>query len=209
MNPAYIIMGSLALSVIHATIPNHWLPLVVIGRTERWSQRTTLSVTAIAGVAHTASTIIIGLLVGWLGYELSSRKAFFVGFVAPLILMTLGVIYLIMDLRGHHHHHHHEPSTPQATSSKPALISSLVVAMFFSPCLEIEAYYFTAGALGWFGIAAVSVVYFVVTVLGMLLLVELGRRGMEKLRWHFLEHHEKAVTGAILMVLGILAYILF
>lgn len=214
MNPAYIIMGSLALSVIHATIPNHWLPLVVIGRTERWSQRTTLSVTAIAGVAHTASTIIIGLLVGWLGYELSSRRAFIVGIIAPLILMTLGLIYLVMDLRGHGHHHHHddhhhEPTTPQATSSKTALISALVLAMFFSPCLEIEAYYFTAGALGWFGIAAVSVVYFVVTVLGMLLLVELGRRGMEKLRWHFLEPHEKAVTGAILMVLGILAYILF
>jgi drug/metabolite transporter (DMT)-like permease len=78
--------------------------------------------------------------------------------------------------------------------------------MFFSPCLEIEAYYFTAGALGWGGIAVVSMVYLIVTVLGMLLLVDLGRRGVEKMKWHFLEHHEKRVTGLVLVVLGVFAY---
>jgi hypothetical protein len=78
--------------------------------------------------------------------------------------------------------------------------------MFFSPCLEIEAYYFTAGALGWGGIAVVSTVYLIVTVLGMLLLVDLGRKGVEKIKWHFLEHHEKRVTGSVLIVLGIIAY---
>jgi hypothetical protein len=81
--------------------------------------------------------------------------------------------------------------------------------MFFSPCLEIEAYYFTAGALGRLGIATVSIIYVVVTVLGMLLLVDLGRRGIEKVRLHFLEHHEKGVTGVVLIVLGVLARLFF
>ncbi len=78
--------------------------------------------------------------------------------------------------------------------------------MFFSPCLELEAYYFTAGALGWRGIAVVSTVYFLVTVLGMIVLVDLGRRGAEKIKSHFLEHHEKGVTSVVLIVLGVFAY---
>jgi len=52
-------------------------------------------------------------------------------------------------------------------------------------------------------------IYVLVTVLGMLLLVDLGRRGIQKIRLHFLEHHEKGVTGAVLIVLGILAYLFF
>jgi cadmium resistance protein CadD (predicted permease) len=78
--------------------------------------------------------------------------------------------------------------------------------MFFSPCIEIEAYYFTAGILGWLGIAIVSIVYLIVTVLGMLLLVDLGRKGAEKIEWQFLKEHEKKIMGVVLIVLGVFAY---
>ena len=78
--------------------------------------------------------------------------------------------------------------------------------MFFSPCIEIEAYYFNAGLLGWAGIWIVSVIYLLVTVLGMVLLVDLGLRGAKKIRSHFLDHHEKMITGIVLVVLGIVAY---
>jgi len=210
MNPIYqIIVGSFLLSVIHASVPNHWLPLVVIGKTEKWSRAETLGVTAIAGFAHVASTLIVGLLVGWLGYQLSSRRAFITGIIAPAILAALGLFYLVADWRGRGHHHHHHDHEAAPRTSKTAVITSLVVAMFFSPCLEIEAYYFTAGALGWLGIATVSIIYVLVTVLGMLLLVDLGQRGMQKIRLHFLEHHEKGVTGMVLIVLGVLAYLFF
>jgi hypothetical protein len=39
----------------------------------------------------------------------------------------------------------------------------------------------------------------------MLLLVSLGMRGVRTFKSHFLEHHEKAVTGIVLVALGILA----
>ena len=78
--------------------------------------------------------------------------------------------------------------------------------MFFSPCIEIEAYYFTAGTLGMSGIIVVSIIYLILTIFGMLLLVDLGNRGVEKLNWHFLEHHEKKIMGIVLIVLGIFAY---
>lgn len=216
MNPIYqIVAGSFLLSLIHASVPNHWLPLVVIGKTEKWSCAQTLGVTAIAGLAHTASTLIIGILVGWLGYQLASHHALITGMIAPVILIVLGLLYLVTDQRSSRHNHHqsHQIPMPQDNSRIPPqagrVITSLVVAMFFSPCLEIEAYYFTAGALGSFGIVTVSVIYLFVTMLGMLLLVDLGRHSVEKIRLDFLEHHEKGVTGMVLIVLGVLAYLFF
>lgn len=204
----HIIIGSLLLSVVHASIPNHWIPLVALGRSENWSKKETLVITAITGVAHTASTIIIGIIVGFLGYELSTRYSSIISIVAPTILVVLGIVYIIADISGGHHHHHGhiKESSKSSKSSKVSIVVSLSVAMFFSPCIEIEAYYFNAGLLGWAGIWIVSVIYLLVTVLGMVLLVDLGLRGAKKIRSHFLDHHEKMITGIVLVVLGIVAY---
>jgi hypothetical protein len=79
--------------------------------------------------------------------------------------------------------------------------------MFFSPCIEIEAYYFSVGNQGWAGIITLSILYLIVTVIVMTLMVDLGRKSLEFLshRLHFLEHYEKAITGGILIILGIIS----
>ncbi|MCH7619548.1 MAG: hypothetical protein IH880_07260 [Candidatus Marinimicrobia bacterium] len=203
-----VFLGSFLLSIIHASIPNHWLPLVAISSSEKWTRRETLIATALAGFAHTASTILIGILVGLLGYKLSESYEPIVRVAAPVVLISLGLLYLFMDLR-HTHTHTHGIKSSGKRGSKAAIIGSLSFAMFFSPCIEIEAYYFSAGLIGWSGIFIVSVVYLIVTVLGMLILVDVGLRGVKKLNWHFLEHHEKRVTGTVLILLGILAYFVY
>ena len=202
-----ILLGSLLLSAIHALIPNHWIPLVAIGRAEGWNRSETLAITGITGLAHVTSTILIGIVAGLLGYELSTRYASVTSVAAPLVLIGLGVVYLVLEVLGRRRQHRHL-ATPERGSkvSRFSLVASLCVGMFFSPCIEIEAYYFTAGALGWQGIAAVSLVYLSVTVAGMVVLVDLGIKGASRIESHFLEHHEKGVTGLLLIALGVLAY---
>ena len=206
-----IFIGSLFLSLIHASIPNHWIPLIAIGKTEKWTYRETLSATLITGFSHTLSTIIIGIIVGYIGIKLSDSYNLIMSYIAPSILIGIGVIYLILDLRGHHHHHHPhhagEESLKQGKKkSRIAILSSLSLAMFLTPCIEIEAYYFQAGLIGWTGIFIVSAVYTLTTVLLMLILVFAGLKGAKHLRSHFLEHHEKLLTGGILIALGLLAF---
>lgn len=204
-----IIIGAFLLSIVHASIPNHWIPLVALSKAEKWNEKLTLAITAISGFAHTLSTIIIGIIVGFLGYKLSSSYSFIVGVIAPSILILLGTIYLILSFRSNrsHHHHSHEihiDDVKKKTTS--AIILTLVISMFFSPCLEIEAYFFVASKLGWQGIIAVSIIYTFITILGMLLLVWLGMKGVRKIKSHFLEHHEKTITGVLLIILGITGY---
>jgi len=40
----------------------------------------------------------------------------------------------------------------------------------------------------------------------MVALVYLGIKGVNKFNSHFLDHHEKAITGVVLILLGLLAY---
>lgn len=204
-----IIAGAFILSIVHASIPNHWIPLVALSKAEKWNEKLTLGITAIAGFAHTLSTIIIGIIVGFFGYKLSDSYSFIVGVIAPSILILLGIIYLILSIRDNknHHNHSHEINIDEIKKkTTAAIILTLTISMFFSPCLEIEAYFFVASKLGWEGIIAVSVIYTFITIAGMLLLVWLGMKGVKKIKSHFLEYHEKTITGIILIVLGIAGY---
>ncbi len=207
-----IFIGSFLLSIVHALIPSHWLPLVAIGRSENWSLKETLTVTAITGIAHTISTIIIGIVVGFIGYKLSESYHFVSHTVAPIILIILGAFFLYQDYKHEKYQKHHEHSHVNVDKlikkkkGKQAIITTLSIAMFFSPCIEVEVYYFTAARIGWIGILTVSIVYFVVTILGMMFLVLFASKGVEKLKLHFLEHREKLISGIILILVGLLAY---
>jgi nickel/cobalt transporter (NicO) family protein len=154
-----IVIGSLILSTIHALIPNHWLPLIAVGKMEKWTQNQTLWATVITGFAHTLSTIIIGIVVGLIGYKLSSSYSVISETIAPSILIGLGIIYVILDFRSHNHHHDINDVVTdmgQKKSRWAAILTSLSIAMFLTPCIEIEAYYFQAGSIGWIGIFIVS-----------------------------------------------------
>lgn len=208
-----IFFGSLLLSLVHATIPSHWLPILTISKTEKWNEKETLAVTAISGASHTVSTIVIGIIVGLVGYKLSESYQIITKVIAPAILIVLGLIYFILEYRHslikhtHHHHHHvHVDEIIEKRKSKRSIIIALSVAMFFSPCLEIEIYYFTASHLGWLGIGTVSIVYFFVTIFGMISLVHFASKGVQKLQWHFLEHHDKLISGIVLVFVGLLAF---
>ncbi len=204
-----IFLGSLLLSLIHALIPHHWIPIIAISKTEHWTTRESIFATFVTGLSHMVSTVVIGIIVGFVGIKLSESYSSITSIVAPTILLVIGTIYLILDLRSAHHHKHHFDVNDEAIinkKSKTAILTSLSIAMFLTPCIEIEAYYFQAANFGWAGIFVVSAVYLVMTLLFMFALVYLGLKGVNKLNLSFLEHHSKRITGIILILLGIAAY---
>jgi nickel/cobalt transporter (NicO) family protein len=203
-----IFIGSLFLSAIHALIPNHWAPLVTLSKTEKWSRGETLFATLLTGLSHTASTLLIGIVVGVIGIKLSESYSIITKFAAPAILFVIGVIYIIADLRHGHSHSHSHDMTPKASDKKTkwTVLFTLCIAMFLTPCVEIEAYYFQAAAYGWMGILIVSAVYLFITLLFTLFLVHAGLKGITKFNLHFLEHHERLITGIVLIILAVIAY---
>ena len=207
-----IFIGSLILSLIHASIPNHWLPLIAIGKSEKWARKEIFLATIITGFAHTFSTVLIGIMVGFIGLKLSNIYKSISNVIAPSILVIIGLVYLGIDFVSSYHHHYNEHSHSDIEGvdtkkrSKFAILISLSVAMFLTPCVELEAYYFQAGTFGWTGIFIVSTVYTFTTIALMLIFVYFGMIGTNRFKFHYLEHHEKQITGFVLVILGLMAF---
>ena len=199
-----LITGSFILSVLHAFIPNHWLPILAIAKKEKWTLRVTMWVTFLSGLSHAASTILIGALLAFAGARLATGIERFTVFMAPTLLVALGIFYIYQHSR---HHHFHLRGHPEQVS-RNKLIFSLASAMFLSPCFEIEPYFLLAGAYGFWFVLLLATLYTVVTVTGMVIWVRLAYRGLLRLNWHSLEHNAGIITGTTLMLSGILNYLL-
>lgn len=197
-----LVTGSLVLSILHALIPNHWLPILAIGRKENWSIARTSQVTLLTGLAHAASTLLLGLFLAVIGSQLAVRLEAFAHIIGPLLLSALGAFYIYQHSRHHHFHLHGHPE--QASHSR--IVFSLAAAMFFSPCFEIEPIFLLAGAKSLWFAGMIALLYTAVTITGMVLWVRLTYKTLLKLNWHSLEHNSGIITGITLIVTGILSF---
>lgn len=198
-----ILTGSIIISLLHAIIPNHWLPVVAIGRKEGWSLAETSRITFIAGLSHVISTVIIGILIGLIGKELSDHLNHFTHIIAPSVLILLGLFFIQQHYR---HHHFHLDKKRIEKKTKRSIITALVITMFLSPCMEIEAYFMLAGVKGWYIMALIAAMYATISLGGMVIWVQIVYKGLLKLNWHKWEHNAGIVTGLTLVVTGIITY---
>jgi len=196
-----ILAGSALLSIFHALIPSHWLPVLAVGRQENWSSGRTLGVTFLAGLAHVLSTVFVGSVLAAVGGILASRLSVFTHWMAPALLIALGIFYIYRHYY-HHHFHLHTQNFPWG------VIATLTIAMFFSPCLEIEGYFLSAGQFGWQFVLILSVLYGVLTIAGMLVWVKLAMSGLRRINWHKWEHNAGLITGLTLIASGLTLFII-
>jgi putative Mn2+ efflux pump MntP len=201
-----ILAGAFLVSVAHAILPDHWLPLILISRAEKWSQAETLWVTVLVTIPHLVSTILLGFLMGMIGLRLSASHEALMGIVAPAMFVLIGLIYVYRNYRAEGHHHGADISN-LGDRSKRKVVTLMATALFFSPCVSIGSYFFVVGAEGVASMALVSIIYVVVTLGVLLLMVTLGRRGVERIQWHFLEHNENLITGLVLIVIGLFIFL--
>ena len=52
--------GGFVAAFLHAVLPTHWLPFVLVGRAQGWGMGRTLGAAAAAGIAHIVSTAVVG-----------------------------------------------------------------------------------------------------------------------------------------------------
>ncbi|WP_235954376.1 hypothetical protein [Limnovirga soli] len=156
-------------------------------------------------MAHALSTVAIGIILGLLGLQLASKIEYFTHFIAPAILILIGTFFIYQH---HRHKHFHLHNTPEPSLPKNKIIGALVIAMFLSPCMEIEAYFLLAGAKGVWALISIAVLYLVISVSGMVLWVRLAYKEILKLNWHTIEHKSGIITGWTLVITGIISFFL-
>jgi hypothetical protein len=113
MTGPLLIAGVAAVGVLHTLVPDHWAPLVVVGRQQGWSTARTARAAAIAGVGHVTSTLLLGILLWAVGAALAVRYGHAVSVAAALALIAFGLWIgysgwrELQDEDGHDHSHGH------------------------------------------------------------------------------------------------------
>ncbi|HEX4180003.1 MAG TPA: hypothetical protein VHY32_04370 [Caulobacteraceae bacterium] len=199
---ASIIATGFAVAFLHSSIPTHWLPFVLAGRSRRWSRPRLLGVTAFAAGGHVIFTTALGAGVVWLGLNVDRLT----GQVFPKLvggaLIVFGVAYIARHLRGGHHHDH-APKPRDGTASDRAVILGLLALLTFSPCEVFLPVYLSGIRYGWPGFALLSLVLAGATFTGMMVFTSLAAAGLERFRLDALERYEGAIVGTLLCLLGL------
>jgi hypothetical protein len=88
------------------------------------------------------------------------------------------------------------------------LMFTILLTMFLSPCLEIEALFVTAGTMSWLIVLLIALVYLVVTTIGMVLWMRLALHGLNRINSHKIEHNAGLISGVVLILTGVITYLI-
>lgn len=198
-----IITGTILLGVVHALIPNHWLPLVAIAKTEKWTNYELIMVTLLTASAHVLGTVLLGVILGMVGIKLAYQYEDYIHLIAPVLLILFGLIYFTINLP---HHHSSKADNNLNKRSKAKWIFIFIIMMFLSPCLEVESLFLAAGAYGFNNILLLGLIYAAVSITGIIGLVMLAFRGIHLIKSEIIEHNEKRITGIVLIGVGVITF---
>ncbi len=200
---ASIAAGGFLVAFIHAALPTHWLPFVVVGRGRHWSTAKTLGVAAGAGVGHVVFTVVLGLGVVAAGTLVEPRFGQAFHWLVGGLMIALGLFYLLRHAR-----HVHAAAPARKYGSDRAAMTGLFILLALSPCEVFLPVYLQGVKHGWTGFLLLSGVLALATALGMLLFTGLSLVSARRLKIEALERHESAILGGVLILIG-LAVILF
>ena len=201
---AQLLIGTLTISILHALIPSHWIPILAFEKKFNWTNQQTFKITIISALAHALSTVILGIAIGLLSFKVSEHFETISRLICSLVLIVLGLIFIIRHHTHNHFHLHNEGELQQLSSKK--IITVLVTSMFLSPCLEIEGYFVLAGTAGVKYIFLISILYVVISVAGIIIWLSFAKKLLKKINAHKLEHNAGLISGVVLILTGILNY---
>ncbi|MFL5862766.1 MAG: hypothetical protein ACJ780_18635 [Solirubrobacteraceae bacterium] len=92
----------------HAVLPDHWVPLAVLGRARRYPLAKIARLSGLAGVAHVLLSIILGAVIIAVGLQFRSAVASAQGVIIGFLLVATGIGFGVLQATGHGHHHDHD-----------------------------------------------------------------------------------------------------
>jgi nickel/cobalt transporter (NicO) family protein len=199
---AQLLSGTILIALMHALIPNHWLPLVAVAKAEGWKNNSLFRIALLSSLAHVIGTVLLGILLGKLSNELATQFETYVHGFGAVALILFGIYYFFSG----HKHPVNGKAVTEVKNSQLRWAFLFSTMMFFSPCLEVQSLFISAGVYGMNYTLLMAGVYSVISITGIVLLVVLSFRGIKLIDTHFLEHYEKQITGSILMAVGVLTF---
>ncbi|MGM0575386.1 MAG: sulfite exporter TauE/SafE family protein [Myxococcota bacterium] len=204
-----LLVSTLTVAAVHTVVGvDHVIPFVALGRGERWSLRRTLGVTALCGVGHVLSSVLLGVLGVAIG--LSAERLAWVeairGDTAAWMLVALGAVWAAWGFsharrrlrrpEGDHDHHGPGPVGHGAWA--------IFLVFVFGPCEPLIPL-MMAPAVGhdWGAVGLVVGTFTVTTVGLMLALVAVAYVGAGLPSFPAARRHVHVLVGLTLSATGL------
>ena len=202
-----LLLAAAGVGIGHAVLPDHWVPLAVASRAQRYPLRRTLRLSPAAGATHVLLSLLLGAIVIAVGLRLREVIEQNEAIVVGGLLALTGAILLVVELfgRGHHHTEHgHGHGHGHGHNRRTKLLA--VVLPFgaaASPDLTILPVFLAASALG--ALAAVgAVLVFALATLGTIVgLTVLAAGSAARLRSALIDRYAGPITALVLLVIGL------
>jgi nickel/cobalt exporter len=221
---------AVSIGVIHTLIgPDHYAPFVAMAQARHWSRTRLAVVTALCGLGHVASSIVLGAIgvalgitVGRLEHVESTR-----GVIAAWALIGFGLAYTVWGMRlalrnrphthvhvhgeglAHTHDHvHHEshahPHVPDKGSLTPWVLFTVFVLGPCEPLIPVLMYPAATHSIG--AVAVVAGAFSLATIATMLAAVFVLHEGLARIPMAGAARYSHALAGASILACGLLIH---
>lgn len=216
-----VLIAAAGVGFAHAVLPDHWVPLAVVARTQRYSLRRTLRISLAAAITHVVLSLTLGAILILIGLRFRATIERHESLVVGGLLALTGAAFLATELagrrrgRGHGHghghgHEHGHGSThghaSVATRSQTRQLAAMIVPFgaAASPDLTILPVFLAASAIG-ITAAVVSVIAFtlvtVITIVGLTLTITIAGY---QFHGAWVDKYANLVTALALLAIGTL-----
>jgi hypothetical protein len=201
----------------HAILPDHWVPLAVLGRTRRYPLSRVARLSGLAGIAHVLVSIALGAVIVVVGLQFRSSIQSAQDAVIGVILIATGVGFAFVELTGHghshdHHHHYHEHDHEHEHDDHPherrGLRGMAAIMVPFgaaaSPDLTILPVFLAATTAGAATAVSSLLVFAAVTIATIVTLTLAATASGYQIGGEWLERWGNAITASVLIIIGLL-----
>jgi nickel/cobalt transporter (NicO) family protein len=229
LEPAAIVFlaGASATAALHALIPDHWLPFVLMGRSRNWSARKTLTLASAGGALHVCLAVVLGLAAFWIGRGGAEAVARRLGetleVVSSLCLAIFGIVYGTYSWVRERRHHppggatgsppgkpggaHHHGHLLEGWFGRDLTGLTLVLVIGVSPCaLALPILLATAASLGISGVLLVAAGFGLVTMGTTLVITLVGFLSARRIDFPFLTRYGDLISGILIALVGIFLF---
>jgi nickel/cobalt transporter (NicO) family protein len=226
---ALLIVAAASVAVLHSILPDHWVPLAVVARTQRWSLLRVARVSTLASAGHVLTSVVLGGVIALVGLQFQREIDVQQGHIVGGVLVLTGLGFLVWGLTGHGHGHDHEhshghlheqsddhengPTVETASTEQPLAKRLAAIAVPFgvaaSPDLTILPVALAAGAVGSVTVVGVLIVFVAVTMATFVGLTVLATIAGYRIKGEWLERNATTITALVLIAIGVVAYVGF
>src|SRR5215472_2122939 len=94
--------------LVHSILPDHWVPLAVVARTQRWGLVRVARVSGLAAGGHVVTSLALAGVIALVGLRFQQEIEVQQGHVVGAVLVLSGLGLLVWGLMGHGHAHDYE-----------------------------------------------------------------------------------------------------